>query len=121
MELCEGGELFDRIIQKDHFTESQARQIMLQIMKALCYCHASLICHRDLKPENFLFLDNSEESPLKVIDFGFSAIFGDEKGKKRNMHIKAGTPYYIAPEVLKGDYNEKCDIWSAGIEVLLKK
>jgi len=73
-------------------------------------------CNRDLKAENFLFLDESEDSVLKIIDFGMSTVFVDEKGTKRRMHTKAGTPYYIAPEVLEGNYDEKRDIWSAGMD-----
>ena len=76
--------------------------------------YSEIVIFRDLKPENFIFLDESEDSPLKVIDFGCSAIFADEKGRKRIMHSLLGTPYYIAPEVLEGEYTEKCDIWSAG-------
>lgn len=68
-----------------------------------------------MKPENFLLLDDSDTSPVKVIDFGLSKVFLDPDGKRVPMHSKAGTPYYIAPEVLKGTYDEGCDIWSAGI------
>ena len=67
-----------------------------------------------MKPENFLLLDNTDSSPVKVIDFGLSKVFMDSDGKKVSMHSKAGTPYYIAPEVLKGTYDEQCDNWSAG-------
>mmetsp|Transcript_11359 Transcript_11359/g.9668 ORF Transcript_11359/g.9668 Transcript_11359/m.9668 type:complete len:113 (+) Transcript_11359:159-497(+) len=67
--------------------------------------------HRDLKPENFLFLDKTPDSPLKVIDFGLASLF--EPGEF--MKTKAGTPYYVAPQVLQGYYNEKCDSWSCGV------
>lgn len=80
-------------------------------MSAICYCHSNGIAHRDLKPENFLFLTKHDDSPLKLIDFGLSKNFESAE----NMHTKAGTPYYISPEVLKGEYNESCDIWSAGV------
>ena len=104
---------------------------------AINYCHKNKICHRDLKPENFLFLSKDADSPLKVIDFGLSKVFGEDKfeinvkvekiskkkvskGRRRrrgnyNMKTKAGTPYYIAPEVINGDYDEGCDIWAAGV------
>lgn len=80
-------------------------------MQAINYCHSNGIAHRDLKPENFLFLTKHEDSPLKLIDFGLSKNFETAE----SMHTKAGTPYYISPEVLKGEYNESCDIWSAGV------
>jgi len=72
MELCDGGELFDRIIDKGQFSESEARQIFTQMLQAIYYCHTKGIAHRDLKPENFLFLTKAEDSPIKVIDFGLS-------------------------------------------------
>jgi calcium-dependent protein kinase len=76
------------------------------------------ICHRDLKPENFLLLGKTDDSPVKIIDFGLSFVFQD-KTKSQNaprveMKTKAGTPYYISPEVLNGEYTESCDIWSLG-------
>jgi len=116
MEECTGGELFDRIIdrvnKKALFTEREAAIIFKQMMAAICYCHGQKICHRDLKPENLLFLSSSDESPLKVIDFGLSKIFSKEDHK---MTTKVGTAYYVSPEVLAGDYDEKCDIWSSGV------
>jgi calcium-dependent protein kinase len=88
-------------------------------MQALNYCHGNGICHRDLKPENFLLLTKADDSPLKVIDFGLSIIFNESHVKKESnkmmMTTKAGTPYYISPEVLEGKYDESCDIWSAGV------
>lgn len=117
MELCEGGELFDRIIEKGHFSEKQARTVFKNIVSAVAHCHANKICHRDLKPENFLLLNKRDDSPVIVIDFGLSHIFHQAKPeeKKKSMHTKAGTPYYIAPEVLIGRYDESCDVWSLGV------
>lgn len=116
MEECSGGELFDRIIdrinKKKMFTEKEAAGIFRQMMNAVCYCHGQGICHRDLKPENLLFQSDSEDSPLKVIDFGLSKIFNKED---HNMTTKVGTAYYVSPEVLTGNYDEKCDIWSSGV------
>ena len=80
-------------------------------MQAINYCHTNGIVHRDLKPENFLLLTKHDESPLKVIDFGLSTTFDS----KVNMKTKAGTPYYISPEVLEGKYDASCDIWSSGV------
>jgi len=73
-EMCSGGELFDRIIAAEYFNEAMAASIFKQILMALSYCHGERVVHRDLKPENFLFVDNSETSDLKIIDFGLSKI-----------------------------------------------
>jgi calcium-dependent protein kinase len=115
MELCTGGELFDKIIKNTEngkpFTEKQVAHIFKQMMSAVNYCHKNGIVHRDLKPENLLYFDQSEDSPIKVIDFGMSQRFDHEKF----MTEKVGTAYYVSPEVIKGKYDEKCDIWSAGV------
>jgi len=111
MEVCSGGELFERITAKGHFSEAEACDVFNQIMHALYYCHSFNICHRDLKPENFLYLNGADDSPLKVIDFGLSKI----SQANNVMTTRAGTPYYIAPEVLQGKYDQSCDIWSAGV------
>lgn len=91
--------------------------MFVQIIKALKYLHAEKICHRDLKPENFL-MNSKSTLQLKLIDFGLSYCWKNNmreelKEEKKNKLI--GTSYYIAPEVLKLDYDEKCDIWSAGV------
>lgn len=113
MELCAGGELFDRIIELGHLSEHQAAILMQQILRAIYYMHQNNVMHRDLKPENFLFLtkESIEKSPLKIIDFGLSCRF--EAGDL--MSTKAGTPYYVAPQVLAGKYDELCDVWSCGV------
>ena len=120
MEECLGGELFDRIIEhidkKQMYSEKEAANIFKQLMSAIAYCHSQGICHRDLKPENILFLNKDENSPIKIIDFGLSKIFGEYNNIKNNqMSTKVGTAYYVSPEVLQGKYDEKCDIWSAGV------
>ena len=116
MERCNGGELFDKIINNigsgKMYSEKIAANLLLQIMSAIDYCHKNGICHRDLKPENILFLKegNEENNPIKVIDFGLSQILDKDK-----LTSPVGTPYYVAPEILSGEYNQKCDIWSAGV------
>ena len=77
MELCTGGELFDRIVHLGHFKESLAANVFRQILSALRHCHSKKICHRDLKPENFLYDTIELDSTLKLIDFGVSKIFED--------------------------------------------
>merc|ERR1719437_121058 len=86
---------------------------MKQIIHAIYYMHNNMICHRDLKPENFLFMsrDPIDNNLLKIIDFGLSCKF--EKGQV--LTTKAGTPYYVAPQVLSGKYDQSSDLWSAGV------
>ncbi|KRX01424.1 Protein kinase-like domain [Pseudocohnilembus persalinus] len=112
VEMATGGELFQKIKEKGVFSEKEASVVMYQILLAVVYAHNSNIVHRDLKPQNIL-LDTTKEgnSYIKVVDWGTSKFF--EKGK--SMTEVFGTAYYIAPDVLKRQYNEKCDIWSCGV------
>ena len=111
-ELCKGGELFDMITEKGSFNEAEACPLMHQLMSAICYCHQNRIVHRDLKPENILLEDKNRDNPvIKLIDWGGARYFS----KHKKMSKVNGTPYYIAPEVLGETYDEKCDIWSAGV------
>ncbi|OMJ90666.1 hypothetical protein SteCoe_6946 [Stentor coeruleus] len=110
-EFVSGGELFDFIIKSRMLSEPIAAHFMKQILSAVAYCHANSIVHRDLKPENLLLEKDSADSLLKIIDFGTSKIY--DTGSK--MTQKYGTAYYIAPEVLRRDYTEKCDVWSCGV------
>lgn len=109
-EFCSGGELFDHLAEQDHFDEFYAASIFEQILKALWYCHKNKICHRDLKPENFM-LSGSAEGPgtIKLIDFGLSRKFFEvsETGEKAllRMQTKAGTAFFMAPEVIQGNYS----------------
>mmetsp|Transcript_20004 Transcript_20004/g.36115 ORF Transcript_20004/g.36115 Transcript_20004/m.36115 type:complete len:510 (+) Transcript_20004:177-1706(+) len=116
-ELCTGGELFDRIIAKTqsaegHYSEQDAASLIRDILDAIAYCHSKEIVHRDLKPENFLFLTEAEDAPIKIIDFGLSRHNDANQGI---MKTKVGTPYYVAPEVLRREYTASCDIWSIGV------
>ena len=117
MEECKGGEVFDRIIDhiqsKNMYSEKDAAEMLLQVMSAVEYCHNNGICHRDLKPENLLYLRAGSEknNPIRVIDFGLSQVISPEK----KLKTRVGTAYYVSPEILKGDYTEKCDVWSAGV------
>ena len=105
-ELARGGELFDHIVKRRHYSEGDARAIVKQILSALCYLHQNNVAHLDLKPENLLLkavpenYDEMEERfipCIKVADFGTSVIFGEEQGKRASV----GTPGYVAPEVLQ--------------------
>ncbi|KAJ7520758.1 hypothetical protein O6H91_19G021900 [Diphasiastrum complanatum] len=111
MELCEGGELFDYITQNEEFSEQEAAQVCKILMDVLKHCHSRGVIHRDLKPENILLFKKKSLFPVKVADFGL-AVNADHGQKFSGM---AGSAYYIAPEVLKGDYGEEIDVWSAGV------
>ena len=110
MEYCAGGDLFSRLQEVRRFTEVQVGKLMWQLMSAVAYCHQRFVIHRDLKPENIL-LEGREDLTIRIADFGSSS-FLDPKKKLSGVH---GSAYYIAPEVLKEAYNEKCDVWSCGI------
>ncbi|XP_058072656.1 calcium-dependent protein kinase 20-like [Magnolia sinica] len=111
MELCEGGELFDRIVARGHYTERAAAGVTRTIVEVVQMCHKHGVMHRDLKPENFLFANKKESSPLKAIDFGLSVFF--TPGERFTEIV--GSPYYMAPEVLKRNYGPEVDVWSAGV------
>ena len=114
MEECKGGEIFDRIIEhiqnKQMYSEKDAAIIFQQVMSCIQYCHNQNICHRDLKPENILYLNAGSEknNRIKIIDFGLSQA-------SDRLKTKVGTAYYVSPEILKGNYTQLCDIWSAGV------
>ena len=112
-EYCEGGSLFDLIINNNGpFPEIQASYIMHQIFSVVNYCHKMKIIHRDLKPENILINKNENNFvQIKVCDFGTSLMFN--RGEVQDELV--GSIYYIAPEVLKKKYNSKCDLWSCGV------
>ena len=125
MELCNGGNLVSRM-KDNKYKEKAAAVLMEQIVSAIAYCHEKGICHRDLKPQNVLFCDESPNSPVKVVDFGIGKIFDpslanlqdelkEEKPAFKKMDSQIGTIYFMSPEIIKGSYNEKCDIWSLGI------
>lgn len=111
MELCEGGELFDRIVARGHYHERAAASVTRTIVEIVQACHENNVMHRDFKPENFLFANKKENSPLKAIDFGLSVFF---KPGERFSEI-VGSPYYMAPEVLKRNYGPEVDVWSTGV------
>ncbi|XP_027333835.1 calcium-dependent protein kinase 2-like isoform X2 [Abrus precatorius] len=111
MELCAGGELFDRIIAKGHYSERAAASICRQIVNVVHICHFMGVMHRDLKPENFLLSSKDEKALLKATDFGLSVFI--EEGKVYREIV--GSAYYVAPEVLGRSYGKEIDIWSAGV------
>lgn len=113
-ELCLGGDLFDRLEEQSnfHYSEAKCARLVKQMLSAVRYLHSKNIIHRDLKLENFLFSSTEPDSELRMIDFGFSKHF-DNFG---DLHYEmVGTPYTVAPEIIKGKYDEKVDIWAMGV------
>ncbi|XP_017442529.1 CDPK-related kinase 3 [Vigna angularis] len=112
MELCEGGELLDRILSRGgKYSEEDAKVIVLQILSVVAFCHLQGVVHRDLKPENFLFTSRSEDADMKLIDFGLSDFIRPDE----RLNDIVGSAYYVAPEVLHRSYSLEADIWSIGV------
>ncbi|CAD6213186.1 unnamed protein product [Miscanthus lutarioriparius] len=112
MELCEGGELLDRILSRGgRYNEGDAKIIVEQILKVVAFCHLQGVVHRDLKPENFLFSTREERSPMKIIDFGLSDFIRPDE----RLNDIVGSAYYVAPEVLHRSYSTEADMWSIGV------
>mmetsp|Transcript_71237 Transcript_71237/g.202068 ORF Transcript_71237/g.202068 Transcript_71237/m.202068 type:complete len:523 (+) Transcript_71237:87-1655(+) len=112
-ELCEGGELLDRVIEAGRITEAQAATVMQQVLSAVLHMHEKRFCHRDLTMDSFSFAGPGalETSVLKLVDFGSATRF--EPGQV--LSAKVGTSYYVAPEVLARKYDNACDLWSCGV------
>ncbi|KAK1443235.1 serine/threonine-protein kinase [Babesia gibsoni] len=110
-ELYSGGELFDEIVSRKCFSEQDAAKIIKQVLSGINYMHKQNVVHRDLKPENLLLESKSPDANIRIIDFGLSTHCDVDT----KMKEKIGTAYYIAPDVLKGVYDSKCDIWSIGV------
>ncbi|XWS76829.1 hypothetical protein CRYUN_Cryun01aG0211100 [Craigia yunnanensis] len=112
MELCEGGELLDRILARGgKYTEVDAKAIVVQILSVISFCHLQGVAHRDLKPENFLFTSGGEDADMKLIDFGLSDFIRPDE----RLNDIVGSAYYVAPEVLHRSYSLEADIWSIGV------
>lgn len=114
MEVCEGGEILDRISQAGgRFSERQTSIIMKQVFSAVSYMHLASICHRDLKLENLLLKtkEGVEKDIVKLVDFGIARWYDPQV----TMSTAAGTVTYQAPEVMAGSYGPACDLWSCGV------
>ncbi|KAG0590217.1 hypothetical protein KC19_1G082000 [Ceratodon purpureus] len=112
MELCEGGELLDRILSRGgRYTEEDAKIVVRQILSIVAFCHLQGVVHRDLKPENFLFTTKDEHAQLKAIDFGLSDFIKPDE----RLNDIVGSAYYVAPEVLHRSYSMEADVWSIGV------
>ena len=130
LELMDGGELFFRISKQSGFTERQAAATTMQIALAVRHLHGMNLAHRDLKPENLLYKSNSEDSPIKLCDFGFAKLDNGD------LMTPQFTPYYVSPQVLEAQrrhrkerssvsisssytYDKSCDMWSLGVIIYI--
>jgi len=117
--LVNGGELFDRIVERGNYTEEDASQIVKQILEAVKYLHDNGVVHRDLKPENLLCEDSRDgKIHIFVADFGLSRAFDAEAKQEGKMQMSTycGSPEYVAPEVLDcKPYEKAVDLWSVGV------
>lgn len=112
LEYLEGGELYEHIMEKEVYTEMEAREALLPIIDAVRYLHQSGIVHRDLKPENIVYTCKEGVSVIKIIDFGVSQIITNSTV----MSTAVGTPMYMAPEIFTGEkYRCAVDVWSIGV------
>uniref|UniRef100_A0A061RPT8 non-specific serine/threonine protein kinase n=1 Tax=Tetraselmis sp. GSL018 TaxID=582737 RepID=A0A061RPT8_9CHLO len=111
MEVCTGGELFDRIVERGHYSEKDAADLVRTMVQVVKHCHERGVMHRDLKPENFLLASRDANSAIKATDFGLSVYF------KPGDYFRdiVGSAYYVAPEVLRKRYGHQADIWSIGV------
>ena len=119
LELMEGGELFDKIVEMGSFTETDAADLTKKILGALNYMHERGIIHRDLKPENMLLAKKGDISAVKLTDFGLSKMIDAQSSL---MKTPCGTPAYVAPEVIahkNGGYDKQVDVWSMGVIVYI--
>mmetsp|Transcript_28918 Transcript_28918/g.78343 ORF Transcript_28918/g.78343 Transcript_28918/m.78343 type:complete len:530 (-) Transcript_28918:1443-3032(-) len=116
MELMSGGDLFDRIGKKKSYTEDDARDLSVKMLKAMAYCHAHKVAHCDMKPKNLLLMSEEDHSYIKVADFGFAAHCHTEKCLTK----QCGTPFFVSPEILmRQPYDQQTDMWSVGCIIFL--
>lgn len=111
LELCKGGELFDRIVSEGTFSERKAAKYFRIMVEVIHHCHQLGVIHRDIKPENFLLTSKGDSAELRTADFGLSCFFRPTE----KFDSIVGSAYYVAPEVLLRKYNWQADLWSLGV------
>eukprot|EP00931_Biecheleriopsis_adriatica_P106852 TRINITY_DN8121_c0_g5_i1.p1 TRINITY_DN8121_c0_g5~~TRINITY_DN8121_c0_g5_i1.p1 ORF type:complete len:407 (+),score=94.19 TRINITY_DN8121_c0_g5_i1:43-1221(+) len=112
LEYCDGGSLYEAIIDSEGLTEREAANSLLQVAKAVAYLHSRRIAHRDCKPEHVLLKSPSAvvNAQMKLVDFSTACIFTSSF-----MSEQVSTPYYASPQVFQKRYSEACDVWSLGV------
>lgn len=116
MELCEGGELYDRIQQKQYYPEMEAKACCRALLDAVAFIHSKGIMHRDLKPENILLASKVSNTDVKISDFGLAKVSRDYPRRLPRSNSICGSDFYLAPEVIKQEeYGREIDIWAIGV------
>jgi len=116
LEYCEGGELYDRIQQKQYYPEHEAKACCQNLLEGCAYIHGRGIMHRDLKPENILLSSKVSNTDIKISDFGLAKISRDFPRRLPRSHSICGSDFYLAPEVIKQEeYGREIDIWALGV------
>eukprot|EP00928_Gymnodinium_smaydae_P028442 TRINITY_DN21695_c1_g1_i1.p1 TRINITY_DN21695_c1_g1~~TRINITY_DN21695_c1_g1_i1.p1 ORF type:complete len:348 (-),score=64.60 TRINITY_DN21695_c1_g1_i1:68-1111(-) len=116
LELCEGGELYDRIQQKQFYPEREAKVLVKNLTEAVAYVHSRGVMHRDLKPENILLASRVSNTDLKISDFGLARMAKDFPRRLPRSHSICGSDFYLAPEVIKQEeYGREIDVWATGV------
>lgn len=115
LELCEGGELYDRIQQKRFYPEAEGRVLVQRIARAVAYIHRCGIMHRDLKPENILLVSRLNDTDIKVSDFGLARMSVIQSALPRSRSV-CGSDFYLAPEMIRQEeYGREIDVWAMGV------
>jgi serine/threonine protein kinase len=116
LECMKGGDLIDRIIEKRHYTEYDAKEVSRKLLLAVEYCHKLKIANRNLKPENLL-LKAGSDTDVKISDFGYAKTVAFPNC----LRTQCGTEGYVAPEILehRPAYDIPCDMWSLGVIIYI--
>lgn len=117
LELMDGGDLIDKILEKQNYTEYDAKEVSRKLLKGVAYCHNRKIAHRDLKPENILLKKAESDTDVKLCGFGFAKIVT----YPNSLRTQCGTEGYVAPEILehRPEYDVSCDMWSIGVIIYI--